>query len=346
MKALNFNHPEELTNLWPEMQKDTSRRQGSKGVGPWWAAPGPKYGGGTLNSGAGYGTFFVKSPRNQKVLVKAASNVNRAPGTWYGHGIYLQREGANKEGEIGRGFDQKQDTIDLKMLLADWQRAGDRHFFKMIISPEKGNELDLKEFTRRTMAAIEKDLGKPLQWAAIDHHNTKHPHVHVALRGVSQEQRLTIARHYLRDGGMRERAQEVATGMLGPRTRREMDLAQERAVQSKAWSQLDQSIKTKIDKRWEVTDVALTSRERERMEALEERGLAWREGERWSLSFNWEAKQMDDRGISRKPQEHIQEQDTKKPEEQQKERTERETEEQHRRAVVVDEVEQEMGWGR
>jgi hypothetical protein len=33
------------------------------------------------------------------------------------------------------------------------------------------------------MAEIETDLGTPLEWGAVAHFNTEHPHVHVALRG-------------------------------------------------------------------------------------------------------------------------------------------------------------------
>ena len=344
MKALNFNHQEDLTALWPEIQRDKSQPQSHGGVGPWWSTPGPKRGG-KFSGGPGFGTFFVKSPRNQRVTVKAASAINNTPGAWQAHGLYLQREGANKEDEIGRGFDQEHNHIDLKTLLAEWQREGDRHFFKVILSPEQGSKLDLTDYTRRVMAEIEKDLGKPLQWSAINHHNTKNAHVHVVLRGVSHGQVLTMARDYLH-GGIKERAQEVATQMLGPRTQKEMNRAADRAVKRKAWGQLDQAIKTKMNPQRTVQDTDLTPHERDRMGALEQRGLAWREGEHWRLSFNWEAKHMEDRGVGRKPQEQEHDRDTNKPEEQQKERPERETEEQHRRAVVVDEVEQEMGWGR
>jgi type IV secretory pathway VirD2 relaxase len=30
---------------------------------------------------------------------------------------------------------------------------------------------------------MERDLGTPLQWVAIDHYNTDNPHVHLLVRG-------------------------------------------------------------------------------------------------------------------------------------------------------------------
>jgi type IV secretory pathway VirD2 relaxase len=37
------------------------------------------------------------------------------------------------------------------------------------------------------MKGMEKDLGTELEWVAVAHHNTEHPHVHVALRGVRSD---------------------------------------------------------------------------------------------------------------------------------------------------------------
>ena len=171
MKALSFNHPEELLRLWPDLQPDTGKRARST-LTPWWHAPGPKRGRG-YNDGAGYGAVFPQSPHHQRVLTKALPTMSGKPGAWYQHGLYLQREGANTAGAIGRGFDNAHEQVDLKTLLADWQRAGDPHVFKIILSPEHSDALTLHAFTRQVMHAVERDLGTPLEWAAIDHQDRK-----------------------------------------------------------------------------------------------------------------------------------------------------------------------------
>ena len=64
--------------------------------------------------------------------------------------------------------------------------------WKLILSPESGEALDLVDHTRRLMSAMERDLGTRLEWVAIDHHNTDNPHVHVALPGRPASSRSRI----------------------------------------------------------------------------------------------------------------------------------------------------------
>ncbi len=343
MKGLSFNHPEELLRLWPDLQPDYGKRVRSR-ITPWWQARGSKRGGG-YNEGAGYGVSFPQPPRNQRALVKALVATRTQTGPWYKHGMYLQREGANTAGALGRGFDAEHEQVDLKTLLAQWQRAGDRHHFRIILSPEHSDTLDLHAYTRQVMHAVARDLGKPLEWAAIDHHNTGHAHVHVVLRGKSEGQTLTIARMYLQSG-IKGRAQAVATRLLGQRTEHEIGRATAHAIVRRGWSQMDTELKSKMRDGRVVDAAVLTAQEQARLAQLAERGLAWREGAHWRMSSQWEAKQMDERNITRTPHEREREPEGAPPKDQQRERQEQEAEEQHRRAVIVDELEQDLGWGR
>ncbi len=55
-------------------------------------------------------------------------------------------------------------------------------------------------------AQMEKDLDTRLDWVAVDHWNTEHPHVHLIVRGVREDgQDLVISRDYIKEG-MRDRA--------------------------------------------------------------------------------------------------------------------------------------------
>jgi len=48
---------------------------------------------------------------------------------------------------------------------------------------------------------MEVDLGTQLQWVATAHYNTEHPHVHVALRGMTdRNQPLRLPKDYIRHG--------------------------------------------------------------------------------------------------------------------------------------------------
>jgi type IV secretory pathway VirD2 relaxase len=73
------------------------------------------------------------------------------------------------------------------------------------------------------MTQMEADLGTKLDWVAVDHFNTAHPHTHIMLRGVDDTgQSLIVAREYIAHG-IRERAAELVTLDLGPRTDQEIE---------------------------------------------------------------------------------------------------------------------------
>ena len=138
------------------------------------------------------------------------------------HLRYIQRDGVTREGAPGALYSAERDEADGKAFL---ERAdGDRHQFRFIVSAEDGAEYpDLKPFTRRLMTQMEADLGTKLDWVAVDHFNTGHPHTHIMLRGVDDRgENLIIAREYI-SHGLRERAAELVTLDLGPRTTQEIE---------------------------------------------------------------------------------------------------------------------------
>jgi len=94
----------------------------------------------------------------------------------------------------------------------------DRHRFRFIVAPEDGDQLsDPRTFTRDVMRQMEDDLGTRLDWVAVAHFNTGHPHSHVVIRGKDDTGKdLIVAQDYITDG-VRLRAQERATLELGPR---------------------------------------------------------------------------------------------------------------------------------
>lgn len=86
---------------------------------------------------------------------------------------------------------------------------------------------------------MEQDLGTRLDWVAVDHHNTGHPHTHVVLRGITEDGKiLNIAGDYIAHG-IRARASEIVTLELGPQTERE--------VQQKLRLEVDEDRFTRLD---------------------------------------------------------------------------------------------------
>src|SRR4051812_4217516 len=138
------------------------------------------------------------------------------------HLRYVQRDGVTSEGEPGKLYSWREEDVDGKAFLE--RREGARHQFGFIVSAEDGVEYDdLKPLIRRFMTRMEQDLGTALDWVAVDHLDTLHPHTHIMLRGRDERgENLVIAPEYI-SGGMRERVAELVSLDLGPRTDLEIE---------------------------------------------------------------------------------------------------------------------------
>jgi type IV secretory pathway VirD2 relaxase len=114
---------------------------------------------------------------------------------------------------------------------------------RFIVSPEDAIEYqELKDFTRRLMRRMAEDLDTTLDWVAVDHYNTGHPHSHIVLRGKDERGAdLIIAREYLSQG-MRERAAEIVTLDLGPRTDREIETRLRAEVEQERFTSIDRRL--------------------------------------------------------------------------------------------------------
>ncbi|MGA0606594.1 relaxase/mobilization nuclease domain-containing protein [Phenylobacterium sp. VNQ135] len=157
------------------------------------------------------------------------------------HLDYLQREGVTRDGDRGRLFDATTDEADANGFAGRCE--GDRHHFRFIISPDDAEQLsDLKAFTRDLMGQAEADLGTRLDWVAVDHWNTAHPHLHVIVRGRTDEgEDLVIAPDYIREG-LRARAGRLVTLELGPRTDGELKRQTALQIEADRWTALDRGL--------------------------------------------------------------------------------------------------------
>ncbi|WP_442756070.1 relaxase/mobilization nuclease domain-containing protein [Methylocystis sp. JAN1] len=197
------------------------------------------------------------------------------------HLSYLQRDGVTRDGAPGRIFDAGGDEADARDFAGRCQ--SDRHHFRFIVSPDDAQELsDLRAFTRDLMSEMARDLGTKLDWAAIDHWNTEHPHIHVLVRGrVDDGGDLVISRDYI-SRGLRARAERLVTLELGPRSEQEIRRALERQVDADRWTPLDQALAREAGKQDGIVDLRPDAQENDversmligRARKLEKLGLA------------------------------------------------------------------------
>jgi type IV secretory pathway VirD2 relaxase len=179
--------------------------------------------------------------QSRGAVIKARVVRQGGRGALAAHLNYLQRDGVTRDGEKGRLFGAAGEDLDRNDFATRCE--DDRHHFRFIVSPDDAPDMaDLKGFTRELMGQMERDLGTHLDWVAVDHWNTEHPHIHVIVRGVGDDgENLVISRDYIREG-MRDRAREIITRELGPRTELDIQRSLERQVDAERWTELDRGL--------------------------------------------------------------------------------------------------------
>ena len=157
------------------------------------------------------------------------------------HLDYLRRDGVTRDGEKAQLFGPGNEVADGSVFAERCEE--DRHHFRFIVSPDDAVEMsDLKSFTRDLVGQMEKDLDTRLDWVAVDHWNTAHPHVHLIVRGVRDDgQDLVISRDYIKEG-MRDRARDLITRDLGPRSDLDIRRTLESQIGAERWTQLDRQL--------------------------------------------------------------------------------------------------------
>ena len=147
------------------------------------------------------------------------------------HLRYLERDGVTRDGERGKAYSAFENEADGKAFVERGRE--DRHQFRFIVAPEDATEMaDLRGFTRDLMRQMELDLATRLDWIAVDHHNTGHPHTHIIVRGVLDDGRiLNIAGDYIAHG-VRHRASELVTRELGHQSEIELQTKLQNEVEA------------------------------------------------------------------------------------------------------------------
>ncbi len=258
----------------------------------------------------------ARNPASRQVVVKArfvSHDRAGARGALKAHVAYLAREergrpapGAERAEELGRQvdylaretgegcdryafYDGAGDAVDARSLTRGW--AEDERHFRLIVSPEDGNALgDLKPFVREVMGDLEQRLGTKLEWAAVDHWDTDNPHAHVLIRGRRADgEDLFIPKRVIAYE-IRERAEMIATRILGPRPLLEQrqDLARE--IATEGLTPLDREIRLQAPEGRIATQRVRRPDLLARLDQLQAWGLAARSADGvWTIHDGMEA---------------------------------------------------------
>lgn len=240
----------------------------------------------------------TKAPGNfdRRVLVKARIVKMNAQGkkAMMLHINYIEREGVERDGSKGHLYGQDQrfnreefiQTIDLE-----------NNQFRFIVSPEDAHDFDLTQFTQELMKRVQKDLGRQVQWAAVNHFNTDNPHTHIVIRGVDKNgQEIRIDREYI-SNGIRNRAAQLSTEWLGQRTILEIEEQLRQEVRKERLTSLDKQIEKSLDgnefdlAQFKQKNISKTPDKliRLRLDTLGKLGLAQLiDHQRWQLKKDWQ----------------------------------------------------------
>lgn len=176
-----------------DLEKDERRRQGGGGGGGKvrirFGRTGPR--------GRMYSTSTGSRMRSSVVkgaYVRTGRDAFRHIGA---HIKYIQeREKGELEKEKERDFfDRKRDGIEREEVEHEMkENRGEKvAMHKLILSPGD-NQVDLRDYTRESMEALEKRLGHKLNWYAIEHRNTDNFHAHVVIAGKIPERERELER--------------------------------------------------------------------------------------------------------------------------------------------------------
>lgn len=100
------------------------------------------------------------------------------------HLRYIQERERGEQEPERKFFDRERGGIERKEVFdAMLENRGDRAAMHTLILSPGDNNVDMQEFTRESMKALEERMGHELDWYATIHQNTDHYHAHVVIAG-------------------------------------------------------------------------------------------------------------------------------------------------------------------
>ena len=178
-----------------------------------------------------------ENSRKQRVLFKLSYGESSKKHLKY---IQLYMPQVNKE-----GVEEKKEIFGTPM--EDYMNNIVPRHFKLIISPES-QKIDLKLLSEAFIRHLEKITGYDFYWLGTIHTDTEHHHAHLAINGKDKNGKKVRFPKDMIKNTMREFLSNIATNMIGERTKEEIEESKKKLTQAKRWTAFDEQLKEMPEK--------------------------------------------------------------------------------------------------
>ena len=178
-----------------------------------------------------------ENSRKQRVLFKLSYGESSKKHLKY---IQLYMPQVNKE-----GVEEKKEIFGTPMV--DYMNNIVPRHFKLIISPES-QKIDLKLLSEAFIRHLEKITGYDFYWLGTIHTDTEHHHAHLAINGKDKNGKKVRFPKDMIKNTMREFLSNIATNMIGERTKEEIEESKKKLTQAKRWTAFDEQLKEMPEK--------------------------------------------------------------------------------------------------
>ena len=178
-----------------------------------------------------------ENSRKQRVLFKLSYGESSKKHLKY---IQLYMPQVNKE-----GVEEKKEIFGTPM--EDYMNNIVPRHFKLIISPES-QKIDLKLLSEAFIRHLEKITGYDFYWLGTIHTDTEHHHAHLAINGKDKNGKKVRFPKDMIKNTMREFLSNIATNMIGDRTKEEIEESKKKLTQAKRWTTFDEQLKEMPEK--------------------------------------------------------------------------------------------------
>ena len=168
--------------------------------------------------------------------------------------------------------------------LSEYQKHMTPFHLKLIISPES-QKIDLKLLSEAFIRHLEKSTGYEFYWLGTIHTDTEHHHVHLAINGKDKNGKKVRFPKDMIKNTMREFLSNIATNMIGERTKEEIEESKLKLTQAKRWTSFDEELKEMPEK---IFINNLNSSHIKRLQFLSSIKLATKDGMFYSLNPDFE----------------------------------------------------------
>ena len=212
------------------------------------------------DSGGSVRRPWVWSSQNQFVAMKMRYSYNKDT-----HSVFLKRYMPQKDKEEVKekpklfGTDEK-----------EYKKNMSKKHFRFIISPES-QDIPMELYVKKIVEEMEKATGYTFHWQAVVHTDTPNVHAHLLINGFDKNRKEVFFSKDMLTRQFFDIASELATSIIGERTREQKQSAKERWAVAKRFTHIDKELLSRL-KNGKVS--YRNEEERKRLIFLEELQLA------------------------------------------------------------------------